>query len=189
MEKRGRDDFRHEAALLRPEEASGEGDAITLETGRTIVALGFTFNPLPAFQPGETVLHFEKRLWALSCMSPPTYRLFFSLPPLTEAAMYVTDRRVVLIDSVLRWLTQEFSIWFAPESHQPARELFKAASLGSGRWSGNYLELISEDPQRHWYRSRELRLRFFMRDPGVLERLISGTALRSRQAPFTGLAL
>ena len=144
------------------------------------MGLGFKLGILPAFQPGETVLHFQKWLWALSCKSPPTYRLFFSLPPLTEAGLYVTDRRIVVVACVLRLLIQEFSLWFAPASLEPSRELFKAVSVGSGRWSGSYLEVISEDPRPHWYRSRELRLRFFMRHPGALERLISEAAGKVR---------
>ena len=136
------------------------------------MALGFKFNTLPAFQPGETVLHCKKWLWAISCKSLPSYRLFFSLPPLWEAGLYVTDRRIVLMAHAFRLLTQEFSIWFRRTTGGKDPELFKSVSTGCGRWSGSYLELISEDPRTHWYRSRELRLRLFLRNPGALEHLI-----------------
>jgi hypothetical protein len=138
--------------------------------------LGFKLCVLPAFQPGETILHFKKCVWALSCKSSPTYRLFFSLPPLMEAAMYVTDRRILLLDCVVRLFPQEFSIWFAHESPGQDQEMFETVSASRGRWSGSYLELVSRNVEPHWYRSRELRLRLFMRDPETLRQLISETA-------------
>jgi hypothetical protein len=144
------------------------------------MALGFKSNPYPAFRPGETVLQFKSRVWRLSCKSLPTYRLFFSLPPLTEAALYVTDRRIVLMANVLRLLCQEFSIWFKGRADGKNPELFKSVSTGTGHWSGQYLELISEDPQKHWCRSRELRLRFFLRNPGPLQQLIAEAVRKDR---------
>jgi hypothetical protein len=140
------------------------------------MTLGFKFFPFPTFQPGETVLYCQPWVRALSCKSPPSYRLFFSLPPLTEMAMYVTDRRIFLIDCFLRLLPQEFSVWFSRGPQGEEREMFKSVSTGRVHWSGNYLELISEDLQTHWYRSRELRLRLFLRNPEPLRQLISETA-------------
>jgi hypothetical protein len=140
------------------------------------MALGLKFSLLPEFQPGETVLHSKPWIWALSCKSPPTYRLFFSLPLLWKAGLYVTDRRIVLMAHAFHLWTQELSIWFSRGPQGEERELFKSVSTGSSRWAGRYLELISEDLQTHWYRSRELRLRFFIRDTEVLRQLISETA-------------
>ncbi len=137
------------------------------------MALGFKFNLLPELLPGERVMHFKKWVWGISSKSLPTYRLFFSLPPLWEAGLYVTNRRVVLMVHCFRLLTQEFSLWFRGKTRGDDAELFKAVSTGQCRWSGSYLELVSEDPKPHWYRSCKLRLRLFMCHPQVLEQIIN----------------
>jgi hypothetical protein len=87
--------------------------------------------------------------------------------------MYVTNRRIVLVACAFRLLPQQFNIWFPGKAQGDDPELFKAVSTGNNALLGNYLELLSEDPKRHWYRSRELRLRLFMREPEALQRLIS----------------
>jgi hypothetical protein len=151
----------------RPVISSGES---TFE----FMALGFKFSLPPEFQPGETVLHFKEWVWAVSSKSPPSARLFLSLPPVTDAGMYVTDRRIVLAAYTFRLMAQQFNIWFPGKEQGEEPEIFKAVSTGRNAWLGDYLELLSEDAQPHWYRSRELRLRIFMRHPEVLHQLIAG---------------
>ena len=138
------------------------------------MALGFKFNVLPEFLPGEKVCHFHKWLWAVSSKSPPSFRLSSSLPLVQEIGFYVTDRRIFFVAHVFRLLVQQFNIWFPGREQGNAPEIFKAVSTGRNALLGNYLEILSEDPQPHWYRSRELRLRLFLRDAGGLEKLING---------------
>jgi hypothetical protein len=52
---------------------------------------------LPDLLPGERTVHSRKRLWAVVNKSWPIYRLFFSLPPLWSAGLYLTDRRILFI--------------------------------------------------------------------------------------------
>jgi hypothetical protein len=94
------------------------------------MALGFKFNPFPVFDPGEKVLYSKERLWAVSNKSLPTYRLFVSLPPLCEAAMYITDRRIVFAAHVISLLGQQFNIWFPGQEQGEESEIFKAVSTG-----------------------------------------------------------
>jgi len=137
------------------------------------MTLGFKFNVLPELLAGETVLYFKKWVWGISCKSLPTYRLFFSFPPLWEAGLYITDRRIILMAHCFRLLTQEFSLWFPGKTPSGDAEWFKAVCTGLSGLAGDYLELISENPNPQWYRSRELRLRFFMRHPHEIEQIIN----------------
>jgi hypothetical protein len=138
------------------------------------MALGFRLNMLPEFMPGERIHHFHKWLWAVSSKSPPTFRVSSSLPLIQEIGFYVTDRRITLVGNAFRLLFQQFDIWFPGKVLGRDPEIFKAVSTGRNSLFGDYLEILSEDPKPHWYRSRELRLRLFLRDPGRLERLIGG---------------
>jgi serine/threonine protein kinase/predicted esterase len=141
------------------------------------------FGLMPNLLPGERVLHFQKRLGATLWKSLPTYRFNVSWPPLSEVELYVTDRRVIVLTNVLRLVTNEFSMWFRNTAPGAASEVFKRVTLGQSRWFGPYLELISEHPEKRWYRSRELRLRLFVREPEVLETLISSASSEAQAAP------
>ncbi|MBI5388284.1 MAG: protein kinase [Verrucomicrobia bacterium] len=138
----------------------------------------FKFNLLTELLPGERVLQFKKWIWGISAKSPPSYRLFFSLPPLLEAGLYITDRRVVLISTLVRLLSQEVSVWFPTQAKSEDRDWLKEASTGQNRF-GRYVELISEDARKHWYRSREMRLRFYTRAPALLQQAITAAQLEA----------
>jgi hypothetical protein len=103
-------------------------------------------------------------LWAASAKSlPMTYRWDMSLPPVCEIGLYVTDRRVLPVAHMFRLVTQECSLWYEGRNPPDDQELIKEVSVGSHMLLGPYLEVISEDPARHWYRSDRLRLRLFMK--------------------------
>jgi hypothetical protein len=93
----------------------------------------YQFSPLPSLQPGETVLLFKKRVWALSTKSFPSYRFFFSLPPIVEAALYITNRRVLVLANVFRLLSQAVSQWHAGET-QAASDLITRLNLDGARF-------------------------------------------------------
>ena len=54
---------------------------------------------------GETVLCARRDVRVGSALSLPSYRLFFTLPPLLEVGLLVTDQRVVLQGLCLRLLS------------------------------------------------------------------------------------
>ena len=137
------------------------------------------FNVLPSLLPGEKVLFFKKWVWGASVKSLPTYRDFFSLPPLWEAGLYVTDRRVLLVAHLVRLLTQEVSQWFEGKQDPEDDETIKEVRVGKGALAGPYLEVVSESEVKRWYRSPRFRLRLFMRNPEFLYRLLSETMMKS----------
>jgi tRNA A-37 threonylcarbamoyl transferase component Bud32 len=150
----------------------------------------FKTSLLPEFVAGERVLHFKKRLWALWCVALPACRFFFSLPPLWEAGLYITDKRVLLVVNLLRLLTQEFSIWFPGRKPPQDREVFQSVSTGKSPWLGEYLTLESAAAEKHWYRSQRLRVRLYLRQPESLRQIVSEQASAAEaagvDAPATG---
>ena len=139
----------------------------------------FRFCLLPHLLAEEKTLHFKRWIWGASFKSYPSYRVFSSLPPLWEAGFYITDRRILLVAHLFRLLTQEVSLWFPGKAEGTDPEVVRDVCVGTGRLLGSYLEITSEDPTKHWYRSRELRSRIFMREPEDLRRLISDQLERS----------
>jgi hypothetical protein len=142
------------------------------------------FNLLPKLLPGEKVLFVKRWVWAASSRSFPGYRLDFSLPPLEECGLFVTDRRVLCHYLILRLMVTEFSQWFEGKAEPGDREVLKEVSVGRSRLFVPYLELISKDPARHWYRSRRMCLHIFTREAEAICRVVSdamaaGTAART----------
>jgi len=133
---------------------------------------GFQLSPFPEFQPGETLLHFKKRIWLVSGKSLPSYRIAFGLPPLMDFALYLTNRRVLFAGHFLGVFNQLFSVWFRSGATGDRGEILRGSRTGMGRIGGRYLELQTYDPETHWYRSHEARIRFYTRDAEPLERLI-----------------
>jgi len=137
------------------------------------MSVAFSFNLLPSLLPGEKVLFFKRWVWGLSAKSPPSYRIFWSAPPLWEAGLYVTERRLLLVVHLFRLLTQQVSLWLDGQ-HQPGgHECVEDVSVGRSRLFGPYLEVVSENPTKEWFRSPRCRSRFFMRDPESLRRIIA----------------
>ncbi len=147
----------------------------------------FRTSMLPELLPGERVVHFKRRVWAAFNYSPPSCRLFFSLPPLWEAGLYVTDQRILFVAHALGVFGQEFSIWFNRNLEAGRRELLQKTSTGRSFLLGDYLDIRSEAPQRHWYRGRELLLRIYTRRPDLLgEKIVaarSGAVTAEAPAP------
>jgi tRNA A-37 threonylcarbamoyl transferase component Bud32 len=147
-------------------------------------SMRFRTGYLPELLPGETVVHVKRRLWAVFNKSLPTWRLFFSLPPLWEAGLYVTDRRLLLISHFLGLLGQEFSIWFPGRAPAGEAEFLRGVTVGRSRWLGSCLDLKSECLRKRWYRSRELLLRLYVREPELLCDRIA--AAQASPAPALG---
>lgn len=132
----------------------------------------YQFGLLPNLQSGERVVHFQKWIRATLWKSPPIYRFFFSLPPMGEVGLYVTDRRVIVVSHTFRLITHEFSLWFPATAPGPVCEALQRVTTGQSRWFGPYLELTSVHPEKRWYRSRELRLRLYTREAESLRKTI-----------------
>ena len=137
------------------------------------MSLQFRFNSLPALQPGETVLLFKKWVWAMSTKSLPSYRVFASLPPLCEAGLYITNRRVLVLASVFRLLTQEISQWHAGFAEGGDSDVIRRVELGRSSLVGPYLEIVSTTAEQHWYRSPDLRVRLYIRNAEDARRIIA----------------
>ncbi len=133
----------------------------------------FRFALAPVFEPGEQIRFSKPIIWGMTSDTPPSYRIGFSLPPLWEVGMYVTDRRVLFVSYFLRLCLQEINVWY-PEfaGADETRECLKSVGVHKGSW-WDALELNSEGRPR-WWRSKELRLRLYMRAPARLLPLFQG---------------
>jgi len=124
---------------------------------------------------GETVLSARQAVYVGSAFSWPSYRLFFSLPPLLEVGLLVTDQRVILHGLCLRLVAQVQSLWFAGDA---SREQLESVSVRRVPMAGDVLEVHSIESARRWYRSQRMRLRLFVRDAGevaeIIERQLRG---------------
>ena len=146
--------------------------------------LGLSFNTLPELLPGERIVCFRKRLWAIFNKSwPLVYRLFFSLPPFWEAGMYVTDRRVLFLARLFGFWAQQFNIWFPGKAPDERRELLSEVATGKSRWCGTFLEIRSHDYRTRWWRSPELMLRLYLRDPETLQGRINAARAMPAELP------
>lgn len=134
----------------------------------------FGDSTFPELLRGERIIHCKKRLWAVFNKSLPlVYRLFFSLPPFWAAGLYVTDRRLLFASHFFGLINQRFSIWFAGKAPDDQRERFESVTSGESRVFGEFLEIRSKAPRGRWWRSIDLTLRIYMRQPGSLRDMIA----------------
>lgn len=131
-----------------------------------------SFSTLPALEPGERVLHFQPWVWWVSVKALPTYRLFFSLPPLWEAGLYITDSRILLAARLFRLLSYDYSVTLK-NRQQNHSETLTEVSTGTMPVFRNYLELNTQCPRRHWFRSQQSRIRLFTSNAESLREQIS----------------
>jgi hypothetical protein len=136
------------------------------------------FNLLPSLQPGEKVLFVKKWVGFCTCLSYPNYRWSFSLPPVQDQGLYVTDRRVLHILHTFRLLTVEFHQWFEGKNELSDTELIKEVRTGRNWLCGQYLEIVSENSKKFWYRSRSARIRLYMRNPEFPNKIITAAMTR-----------
>src|SRR3972149_6979334 len=108
------------------------------------MGLRLKFNMLASLLAGEKVLFFKRWVGAVSGMSFPNYRWLFSIPPICEVGLYVTDRCILHITHILRLITAEFSQWFEGKREPTNTEIVKDVSVGQNLLLGPYLEIVSE---------------------------------------------
>lgn len=135
----------------------------------------FKFNLLPTLQPDEKVLFVKKWVGFCTCLSSPNYRCSFSLPPLLEQGLFITDKRVLHIAHCLRIFASEFDQWFNGNKELKDTELIKTAKVGRHWLCGPYLEIVSENTKKLWYRSRRARIRLYMRKAESACKIITET--------------
>jgi hypothetical protein len=131
------------------------------------------FNVFPALRAGETVFLVKRWLWMLSAKSFPSYHVFVSMPPVCDACLYVTNRRILVVASVLRLITQEISLWKPGEAESADQEVIQRVDLGRSVIFGPFLEVVSTCTAFHWLRSSEARIRLYMRNAESAYRLIT----------------
>ena len=135
----------------------------------------FSLNLLPRLAAGERILHSQPWLWAASGKSLPSYRVSVSVPLVQEMGLCVTDRRVVLCAWVLRLFRFEWVAWFERQDQFADQDSIKEISVGRSRLFGRYLQLVTHDPVKHWWRSCETRVRLYMKNPESLSQSLNET--------------
>jgi len=111
-------------------------------------------------------------MWAVSGKSLPSYRISLEVPLLQDISLYVTDQRVLLSGWVLRLLRVDWTGWFAVEDTSGDWDRITEVPVGRKPLFGQYLQLVTHNPVRHWWRSHEARIRLFMRNPEPLCRML-----------------
>ncbi|NIV10596.1 MAG: hypothetical protein GWN62_04645 [Aliifodinibius sp.] len=90
-----------------------------------------------------------------------------------ETQVYITDSRVLLMVHIFRILSGEHSLWFEGRGESEVKDIIKEVNIGKRPLLGSYLEIISESSTKRWYRSRQLRSRFFMKNPESVRKVIA----------------
>jgi hypothetical protein len=127
---------------------------------------------LPRLFAGERVLYSRSWLWAASGKSLPSYRISFSLPLVQEMGLCITDKRVLLPCWLFRLIRFEWAAWFDVKDANADQDRVNGVSVGRAPLLGPYLQLVTYNPVRHWWRSCEARIRLFMKNPEPLCRLL-----------------
>lgn len=129
---------------------------------------------LPSFLPGEKVLFFKSMVWVWSLESESTRRQWnFSLPPLTEAGVYVTDRRIIHVTYIFRIMKCDSSAWFEGKAGPDGYDFVKEANIGRHKTFGAYLEIVSKSIVKQWGRPAQSQIRLFMKDPESMRQVIA----------------
>ena len=137
--------------------------------GITLLKLG---RPTPLWG-GETVLLEQRRFRAVSSTTLPSYRIGFNLPPLWRISLLVTNRRCLVLTDFFHCMTQEIGMWYPGQNPDNDPETITKVSCQTGLF-GRCLEIQTHNPdrRRRWLWSPNLTLRFFLKNPEVIEAVI-----------------
>ena len=89
--------------------------------------------------------------------------------------MFITDQRVLHIAHIFRLITIEFDQWVEGNEGRKGTELIKTARANRHWLCGPYLEIVSENTKSLWFRSRQARMRLYMRNAESVFRIINET--------------
>ena len=143
----------------------------------------YSLSLFPSFVHDEQVLVPVKRVWFASFKSLPSYRVTPCVPVLCDCGLCITNRRVLLVGHVLRCFATEVSQWFGGRGERGDDEAITEVRVGRNRVWGAYLETVSEDPRKRWYRSARLRMRLYVTDPEpVCQAIAEIMAARSQES-------
>ncbi|MEO0529100.1 MAG: hypothetical protein AAF266_00850 [Planctomycetota bacterium] len=140
--------------------------------GTSLLTLGRT----PTLMPGERVRHVKRWLGLVVFHSLPSHRWLFTLPPLCDAVLRVTDRRLILSDHVMLAITQHASFW-RPGTPTLADDVIDQITVDRSRVLGPYVQIISEAPNTSWWRSRTAWVRIYSAESARLLRKITDADL------------
>ena len=137
--------------------------------GVTILKLG---KPSPLL-PDERPVHEQRRFRAVSSKTLPSYRIGFNLPPLCRIGLLVTNRRCLVLTDLFHCMTQEIGMWYPGQNPDDDPETMTRVSCQTGLF-GRCLELRTHNPKRRqrWLWSPNLTLRFFLKEPELIEAAI-----------------
>lgn len=140
--------------------------------GITLLKLG---TPSPLL-PDEYVLQEWSRFRAISYTALPSYGIGFNVP-LLWTSLLVTNRRVIVLTDLFHCMTQEIEMWYPGQNPADDPEMIASVRSETGLF-GRCLEIRSQNPKRRqrWlFWSSSLTLRFFLRNPEDVAKLIIGT--------------
>jgi hypothetical protein len=85
----------------------------------------------------------------------------------------VTDRRALVVTHAFFGLAAQSAQWFEVRGDRVDAEHVREVRVGRSRLCGPFLDIVSEDPVRRWWRRPLLRVRLYMRDPERVRRAIA----------------
>ena len=130
-------------------------------------------NQQPPLLIGESVLYFQPHVWVASGKALPSYRVTVSVPFIQEMSLCVTDKRVVFSCRLFRLMRFDWAAWYVTEDSAGDLDRIEEVSIGTSLLLGPYLQMMTSNPVRHWWRSRFARIRIQMKDPEPVCYLIS----------------
>jgi hypothetical protein len=135
--------------------------------------IGLGFHP----RSDETVLHTVHPVWWMTSKALPSYRAFFSLPPLMSASLVVTTLRIVVVASLFGLRIQEFYCWHRGQALPDDPEIIQSVGTGRSRFLGECLEVVTHHPARLKYLNflcaPRCELRFYTRKARILAETIA----------------
>jgi len=137
--------------------------------GITILKIG---KPSPLL-PGERVVQQVQSFRLITSKSLPSYRIGWSIPFLWRVSLRVTNRGCRATSRILGFMTQEIRMWYPGRNPEGDPETITGVRSGTGLF-GPYLEIRSHSPKRRawWLWSPDLTLRFYLKNPDVIEAAI-----------------
>jgi hypothetical protein len=90
---------------------------------------------------------------------------------------------VLTVTYLFRLLAAEFSQWFEGKADPEDHDIIQEARVGRNALVGRFLEIVSSNPQKRWWRSTKARMRLFMREAQSAHGLIAQAAGIKRTMP------
>ncbi|GMV94378.1 MAG: hypothetical protein AMXMBFR82_41560 [Candidatus Hydrogenedentota bacterium] len=147
----------------------------------TVMYIRYKFGAMSPFLPGEAILYPVKEPRAIVTRCAHSLGLW-TYPIMTNLAVCVTGRRVLISCLALPPQRMEIDLWFPACGPHERMETIVSASLDSGYW-GPCVEIHSVDParKRHFFSAPELKTRVYCEASEELARVIAEQIGRNGQ--------